>query len=104
MACARFVDDWAEDGFGEAPPMAAVVLGGQRTGDGETVVVQLRDPVLEEDGTVTFAATLLADEDASAALEPFAGDTEIDPPERFGGASLVVDASPGRCVPIAERA
>lgn len=80
-----FVDGWAEQGFDEDPPNAALVT---RSADGQvTTVVELGEPVLDGD-TLTFPVTPL---DAGKASGSLARLPSEDQPEELEQPSLFID-------------
>ena len=85
----EFVAGW-DRRFGDDPPNAALVLD-RADEDADTVVLELSDPRREGDG-VTYRAKRV--EDAGGALADFAGDADDSVAERFGEASLFIDAAP----------
>ncbi|MGH2955445.1 MAG: hypothetical protein ACRDL6_00420 [Solirubrobacterales bacterium] len=84
---AEFVEQWAQRGFEDDPPNAALVVDAQPE-EGDTAVFELADPRLDQgSGQVTYRATHV-DEGTHALPIP---DAEVLPPSNFGDAHLFID-------------
>ena len=97
---ADFVAEWDQRGFADDPPNAALVLHEEEE-DQDVLVVELRDPVYDEDAdTLTFAITVLTDE-RTGALAEYSDKADAALPAAFETCSLLIDDAPrGRKVLI----
>jgi hypothetical protein len=87
----EFLQPWDGGSFEDVPPNAALVISNAPQSR-DTFIFELAEPEL--DGrTLTYQATLI-ESDPSRGLTGFNGHIDLDPPAKFGPASLFVDALP----------